>query len=587
MADRAAAWPRFAALLLLAAPCAAAEPPTAWLYVSAADSVFLTAGGGHYTAARVRTEGALRQLGFQVRHVETLPPPPDAAGRASLLVLDHAGALGDADWRALLQHLATGGGVAVAGAIGVRDAHNGWRGWDRMRNLFGARAVREMRFEETDHVTLGRTAPLAPVRSQGQVLALLRTRSCIGLEVETPAATWTGWKRQPLPAAAGLAAAVVRRHGAGRLVWIGFPLGCFAERERNAEAAREWLGALFDWLHGDVPRATFEAWPEGREAAVVLAEDSEHEFENAAHLAAALDQRDLPATFFCVSDLARAHPALVRGLAHRHEIGSHTDDHRSVAGLPRSQQHRHLEGSRRALERLSGRGVHGFRPPEEKLDATTLGELARSGYRYWVPGYDAQAMPEIVTVPVDGRANAMLVRIPRLGADDFELQVLRRLAPDSITTVLGDDLRRLRAFHGVQVVSLHTQILGRPGMLPAFLPFLDALDRRRVWVATAGDLAEWWVQRATCDAEIEGARGSFLLRIADPHEFPVAGLVARFCLPGGPARVHVSPADANRAAAAGGSGASPLELRPDPSGCFTLSLPPAPPGKTLAYRITY
>lgn len=90
------------------------------------------------------------------------------------------------------------------------------------------------------------------------------------------------------------------------------------------------------------------------------------------------------ATFFITAYWAQHYPELVRQLAARHEVASHTYYHSDFAP-------EHLESSRLALQDITGMPVYGFRMPRLKPVSTSA--LKNAGYLYdaslnptWLPG---------------------------------------------------------------------------------------------------------------------------------------------------------------------------------------------------------
>lgn len=99
---------------------------------------------------------------------------------------------------------------------------------------------------------------------------------------------------------------------------------------------------------------------------------------------ALFDKYEVSATFFITAYWAQHYPELVRKIAARHEIASHAYYHNTFTEAD-------LEGSRLALQEISGQPVRGFRMPlRRKVD---ISALKNAGYLYdaslnptWLPG---------------------------------------------------------------------------------------------------------------------------------------------------------------------------------------------------------
>lgn len=110
---------------------------------------------------------------------------------------------------------------------------------------------------------------------------------------------------------------------------------------------------------------------------------------------ALFDKYDVRATFFITAYWAQHYPELVRQMAARHEIASHAYYHSSFSDAD-------LEGSRLALQEISGQTVYGFRMP--RLRKVNLAALKEAGYLYdasvnptWLPGrYNNWHLPRTV-----------------------------------------------------------------------------------------------------------------------------------------------------------------------------------------------
>jgi len=107
------------------------------------------------------------------------------------------------------------------------------------------------------------------------------------------------------------------------------------------------------------------------------------------------EKYNVRATFFVTAYWAQHYPELVRQVAAKHEIASHAYYHSSFNDAD-------LEGSRIALQEISGQTVHGFRMP--RLRKVNMQALKDAGYLYdasvnptWLPGrYNNWHLPRTV-----------------------------------------------------------------------------------------------------------------------------------------------------------------------------------------------
>jgi len=388
--------------------------------------------------------------------IDALPP-------STLIVAPEALCLSGSEIEAVFRHLRRGGGVVTNWAFGARDANCGWRGWETLRDFTGAVDVVE--YQAGDELFV--TVPAKNSRAVGG------------------------------DAAADAALALRTTAGGGRAVWIGFRPGQ-AVRPLDKARVNRLLRNSLRWAAG-VPSASVGAWPEGRRAGLLVAEDVESGFVNATSLARVLREHDMKGTFFAVSEMAVEHPALADSLRDVGEIGSHSADHVSPAGLPLREQRIRLDRSRRELADWANQEVVGLRPPEERFDEATLRAWLRSdpdreGAAYVAAVNSARsAAPEVFRFP-----EGSIVVLPRLMKDDYNVVVQEGTrSPERLEAAYLEGLHKLGALGGFGFISLHSQIGGTPGQIGVVAAVLDTISKQRDtwWIATGAEIARWWLDR--------------------------------------------------------------------------------------------
>jgi polysaccharide deacetylase family protein (PEP-CTERM system associated) len=99
-----------------------------------------------------------------------------------------------------------------------------------------------------------------------------------------------------------------------------------------------------------------------------------------------LAERQLPATFFVVGQIAEFNPRLVRAIADAgHEVASHGWNHHRLHHFTPAEFRADLRRSKHALEQAAGRPIVGFRAPTFSVVRETvwaLDILAEEGMRY-------------------------------------------------------------------------------------------------------------------------------------------------------------------------------------------------------------
>lgn len=140
-----------------------------------------------------------------------------------------------------------------------------------------------------------------------------------------------------------------------------------------------------------------------------------------------LEERQMRATFFVVSELGEAFPDLVGALGERNEVASHGRTHRLLSRLEPAEARRELRESRRQLE-ACGQKVEGFRAPFFSGCASFLNYLAGAGYRY------DSSMGSVMPGPMNRRLGLLPCPFQRGRLYEFPTSAMARgLLPLSLT----------------------------------------------------------------------------------------------------------------------------------------------------------
>ncbi len=419
---------------------------------------------------------------------------------------------------ALFRHLRDGGGLVLEGPVASRDEACEWRGWSVLRSLTGAETVREPGARDGLFLTVPAGLPFSHGLAPGSRVEMWPDLQ-VALATDEPGAYWSDFGLSPAPAEGtddAVTGALARRtEGGGRVVWFGF-LGTDGAQELDARRLRRLhVGALL-WA-ARRPMAWLAAWPDGREAALLVTEDVEAEPQNARVLAELLRRIELPGTFFVVHGLVEDEEEIAEAVSSAGEVGTHTSDHQTLAGRSPDDQRVRLRRSRRATEAWSGREVRGLRPPEERFDSVTLAAWAEAGGDYVAAENQARsAAPELHRTGASDRA---MVVLPRVMKDDYNVLVNDGLDWDRGLEAIVDGFRKIRRLGGVALLNLHTQFvdMGRADRLGAVLD--SVAGRPGWWAATAGEAAGWWRVRHAAGVSIEdGGEGLLEVAVAAPPD---------------------------------------------------------------------
>ncbi|MBD3336911.1 MAG: polysaccharide deacetylase family protein [Candidatus Eisenbacteria bacterium] len=530
---------------------------------------FASMGANHQLHV-ARWVAALEPLGLDIHVI-----PEIAHWQGELLVLPQSYCLSDGDLRRINDQLQQGAGVLFAGVIGVRDSGGSWIGWERMQKLLGGGSLHEYAPSEAGFITCHPRGPVSLLGAGGRRIGLGRRENQYGWSGLPAAAYWSDYLRRPLPSADTLyAAAAIGHRGVGRFAWIGYDPDLPGPDPADAGAGRELMLGLLRWCLG-YPSAEADLWPAGRQAAFLIAEDTEEGFRNALATGEILSSRGIRGSFLCLSGLAQRHRDVVRDLARRHEIGSHGDVHTRFSGQSAGVQARRLKRSAEVLSSLAGRPVRGFRPPEEAWDEKTIEALLQTGYSYLLAGNaeSPQALPVFLAHGED-KPKRSLIRIPRLIRDDYDLFVTHELDAAGAAAVYRDAVETIRGIRGVAYISIHTQLTAAGQALEAIRRLLDTLPRDNLWITTPGRLAQWWRTRSQIAVELaEDRRPGFILRVGNRSAEALEEAGIWIALPGNPGDIVLSPPAATLSG-------------PDERGAYRIALPRLAPGSEIAIRIS-
>jgi peptidoglycan/xylan/chitin deacetylase (PgdA/CDA1 family) len=501
-----------------------------------------------------RWRDLIESLGGLVEEVATLAPL-DSLEPGELLVVPEAPCLSAEEVAAIQDHVDAGGGVVSNWAVGARDEDCEWRGWGTVADLTGADDVRELGMREALYLAVPGGIALSPGLDPGTRIEL-RPEPSLALNVSGPRVFWSDWALNPSPDESGGgadAAAATRSYtSGGRATWFGFQLAQAATPRDSLHLDRLVKNGIL-WAAGRVQAAP-APWPQGQRATLLLVQDVEAEYQNAAAMADLLSDMDLPGTFFAVSQLVMDDAELGPALASVGEVGSQTSDHNPLAGLSYVDQTVRLRRSWTEIRDWVGDSPAGLRPPEEEFDANTLRAWKQAGGSYLLAVNQARSgSPELHRVD----SGQPVVLLPRLLKDDYN--VLVQEGPGRVrdlSQAFREGTRKLRAIGGLAVVAVHTQIVRSGRRLDAVRDVAQAaVEEGDWWITGARDAADWWRARSSVritllDPSQEAPIGDSLtdtfeapgpgsqnllpdIRVEGPDDEAVSGLWIDVVLPGG------------------------------------------------------
>ena len=462
-----------------------------------------------------------------------------------------------------------GGGILITGLTGVYDAGCRPIGYGLIVATTGAARADTLDSRPMTYLTIPAGSPLTIDIPPGSRIDLNPGRQ-VALRVSQRDAFFSDYALQPQPADSSPLLDVALTHasyGRGRLVYWGFELRDVVHLPWDRALSALLVRNSIAWVAG-LPIGSIEPWPKGRIAAATIAQDVEAGFSNAQYALDSLGAAHVRSTFFLTSDLARGYARLSRDIANAGEIGSHTENHRLLGGLPVATQRARLATSEKDLTRLIGLPiVSGLRPPQEQFDSATMSAWLAVGGRYVFGANDSRSVsPELLPVGHD-----TLVLIGRVGSDDFAAAAAAHDDPTRTAKLLLDEYARYRALGGLYALSYHSQLLAAPELVPALAHVARKLAAdTAVWLATTGEIADWWRVRSQLAARVIQRADGFDVVIQNRGERLVGNAVVRVDLPS----QHQL-------------GVASAVLLPARAGSARLFLPPIPGKSTRTYQVYY
>lgn len=196
------------------------------------------------------------------------------------------------------------------------------------------------------------------------------------------------------------------------------------------------------------------------------------------------------ASFFVPGRVAERYPHRVEEiLAAGHEVGHHGYTHTSPLSLTPEQEEAELVRGREILVGL-GADVRGYRSPSWELSPITLSLLEGHGF-----SYSSNLMDDIRPYRHEGHE---IVELPvHWTLDDaphfwFDLRSWSKTVRSSaeVRAIWEEEVAGIAALGGLAMLTMHPQIIGRPGRLQMLEQFLRwALDQPGVRVSTAVEVA--------------------------------------------------------------------------------------------------
>lgn len=503
-----------------------------------------------------------------------------------VLILPDAEALSGKQKRKVRDFVRRGGGLLASGRTGLFDEHGRPAGDAFFADLFGAEPVDGLPPQAGLMLALAGGHPVTDGLPAGYALNLTtpEAHAAAPLTAARPVTatplgrpqTYTGAEDAAFD---GVTLLLGGTYGAGRFVWSRF-LPQQVSRVPEQQVVYEGLVVNALAYAAQVPVVAVRAWPGGARSAtapVVLPAvgyDAAWYAQGHARFLDVLAAHDARGTVFLNAREAAPFPDLLGRLARAAEVALSGDTDALLVGQTADVQAGRLNTARAALER-SAPGVRGLYPPGGLYDVATLEAAQTAGLAY-------------ALLPGTGRlAPGFLDWHERL---DFRAPLPDTLAPSmpppeqrtfvfplaTAGTDYAADFARIHAAGGLYVAPFYAE--NRVQAARDAGPLADLLERARTagsWVASLGDIHDWWLRRARVRVALTGASDRAVsFEVVNDALDPLPGLSVDLRLPAPPERAVTAPEGATLTVASDGR-------------TLTLVFPNLPPGTsrfTLSLR---
>ena len=428
-----------------------------------------------------------------------------------VLLLPSSVALSEREKQAVANFRAKGGCVLASWLTGVRGERGEWQGFGFMENTLDVKVLGNTEADENDNFMMPNgDNPVTHSLPAGRRIWLDRPKDWYPLRLASrnTAAHIMEWSRTfVLGKPTGTIVFDERPQSSGQLsraVVLGYPERLWLSADPKLLEALAHNSLM--WLLRQ-PSAYLSAWPYPYRSAFVLAVDSAEVILDAdVAFAQSLENAGGRATYYVLSEnAAKSADNLKKIMARGHEVNYLGD---RFAGF--KDQSSAVQGGRldTMVKGLKGAGVEvaddaGFHAPMESYDKNTEKSLKERAFGHYIAFMDSTdtRLPFLTQgqAGVDQSANGLVV-LPRTqnGPED---SMEEGDAEVGLKTFLSE-LELSEQMGGLSVIRVPNQSLLTTAQSGEIFKHLKA-RRDRMWLATSGQVANWWRERERVNARLE------------------------------------------------------------------------------------
>lgn len=430
-----------------------------------------------------------------------------------VLLLPSSVALSEREKQAVMGFRAKGGGVLASWLTGVRNENGEWRGFGFMETALDAKVAGNTEADEEDNFMMPHgDSPMTHHLPAGLRIWLERVKEWYPLRLigRHSAAQVMDWSRTFVSGKPSTTIVFDERSQSSgmlsRSVVLGYPERLWRSSDPKFLEAIAYNALM--WLLRR-PDAYTSAWPYPYASAFVLAVDAAEIIDDTdLNFAKLVEDAGGRATYYVLSGNAAESAAVIKKIQARgHEIGYLGDRFDGFKDQSSGVQAKRLDTMRKVMQDsgVSIAADAGFHAPMESYDKTTEKLLQERAFGHYVAFMDATDARLPFFAPIEAGAvkpaRAMVV-LPRTqnGPEDS----MEEGDPEIGLKTFLNEFELAEQMGGLSVVRIPNQTLLTKEQSAEIFKHLKA-RRDRMWLATAGQVAEWWRERERVSARLESS----------------------------------------------------------------------------------
>jgi hypothetical protein len=480
--------------------------PVVWLYSSAPSQAYLAKAGIDPAVGLRVWETFLRK--YKIPFAKVISVEGLEQMQSGVLLLPSVVAMSEREKQAVVGFRSQGGSVLSSWLTGVRSESGEWTGFDFMEKTLDVRVVGNTEGAEDDNFMIVHgDNPIAHHLPAGMRVWLERVDGLLPLRLvgNNYAAHIMDWSRAFSPdKQTGVITFDERTQASGkssRNVVLGYPeqLWLAADPKMLESVAHN---ALLWLLHQT--DSYVAAWPYPNTSGFVMAVAGTEDVADVdLEFAKQLEDAGGKATYYILGESLAKSAAIVKKLQARgHEIGYLGDKFEGFKDQPLAVQVTRLDAMRKVFEDSAVKLTPGagFAAPLDSYDGVTERLLIEREMGHYIAFMDATdgRLPFFPKAMDGPQFNTVVLPRTQPGPED----AIEEGDPDVGLQGFLDDFSLSESMGGLSVIRVPSQTLLTEEQRRKVFDHLKA-RRSRMWMSTAGGVAQWWRERARISARLE------------------------------------------------------------------------------------